>query len=255
MSKINCIIIEDEIPSADELNYILKNYNFINVVGIAQDAIKGLELIRKLNPQAVFLDINMPSKNGMDLAKEIKAFNENIEIIFITAYDEYAVKAFEIQALDYILKPFEEKRINIALNRLLEAVEPKNPDEHIPEILDKLLNKLQLQENSMKKIPCEYCGKIILIPLNQIYFCYTEKDKIYVKTYNKRYITNYTLNKLQKKTKFFRAHRSYLVNLDNIKELFSWFNGTYKFVMKDDKNTEIPISRGNVKNLKNILDI
>ncbi|MDU1441908.1 MAG: response regulator [Clostridium cochlearium] len=142
MSKINCIIIEDEIPSADELNYILKNYNFINVVGIAQDAIKGLELIRKLNPQAVFLDINMPSKNGMDLAKEIKAFNENIEIIFITAYDEYAVKAFEIQALDYILKPFEEK-----------------------------------------------------------------------------------------------------------------FNGTYKLVMKDDKNTEIPISRGNVKNLKNILDI
>lgn len=181
MNKINCIIIEDEIPSADELNYILKNYNFINVIGIAQDAIKGLELIKKLSPQAVFLDINMSSKNGMDLAKEIKAFNENIEIIFITAYDEYAVKAFEIQALDYILKPFEEKRINIAINRLLEVVEQKNPDEHIPEILDKLLNKLQLQENSMKKIPCEYCGKIILIPLIKFIFVIQKKIKYMLK--------------------------------------------------------------------------
>ncbi|BDR87315.1 LytR/AlgR family response regulator transcription factor [Clostridium tetani] len=254
MNKINCVIIEDEIPSADELNYTLKNYNFINIVGIAHDGIKGLELIKNLNPHGVFLDINMPSKNGMELAKEIKTWNENIEIIFITAYDKYALKAFEIHALDYILKPFEEERINIAVNRLLEIVEQKKSDEDIPKILDKLLDKLHSEENLIEKIPCDHFGKIILVPLSQIYFCYTEKDKVYIKTYNKEYISNYTLNKLQKKTKFFRAHRSYLVNLNNIKELFSWFNGTYKLVMKDDKNTEIPISRGNVKHLKDILD-
>lgn len=254
MKKINCIIIEDEIPSADELNYILENYNFINVIGIAHDGIKGMELIKELNPNGVFLDINMPSKNGMELAKEIKAWNENIEIIFITAYDKYAVKAFEVKALDYILKPFEEERISISVNRLLDVIKQKNFDQDIPKILDKLLDKLQTEENSIEKIPCEHCGKIMLVPLSQIYFCYTEKDKVHVKTYNKEYICNYTLNKLQKKTKFFRAHRSYLVNLNNIKELFSWFNGTYKLVMKDDNSTEIPISRGNVKSLKDILD-
>lgn len=254
MNKINCIIIEDEIPSADELNYILKNYNFINIVGIAHDGIKGLEIIKDLHPKGIFLDINIPSKDGINLAKEIKTWNKDIEIIFITAYDKYALKAFEINALDYILKPFEEDRISVAVNRLLEVVEQKKSNEYLPKILDEVLGKLQYEESSIEKIPCEHLGKIILVPISKIYFCYTEKNKVYVKTYNISYASNYTLNKLQKKTKFFRAHRSYLVNLDNIKELFSWFNGTYKFVMDDDKNTEVPISRGNVKHLKDILD-
>lgn len=254
MKKISCIIVEDEIPAAEELKYILSQYDFLDICAIAHDGENGFNIIKGKNPAVVFLDINMPVKNGIDLAVDIKDFNDDIEIVFVTAYEEHALEAFEVAALDYILKPYDEKRIENTINRIYNKV-IKDTNSEITKAMDRIINKLDNDENTIQKIPCEYHGKIILIPLEDVFYCYTENEKVYIKTYNDKYFTNYTMNKLQKKSKFFRAHRSYLVNLDNIKELYSWFNGTYKLVMNDTENSEVPISRNNVKRLKETLGI
>ncbi|WP_010234466.1 LytR/AlgR family response regulator transcription factor [Clostridium arbusti] len=256
MDKINCVIIEDEIPAAEELSYIISKHESINVVGIAYDGKSGIEIIKRKKPNAVFLDINMPVKNGIEVAEVVKEFNDSIDIIFVTAYEKYAVTAYEIYALDYVLKPFVDDRINITINRLINKWhKAKNEVEKIPNMLNKIIDKIDKDKKLLKKIPCEKNGKIVLVNVKDIYYCYIQDDKTYVKTKNDKHIVGYNLCHLEEKTNFFRCHRSYLVNMDNIKEFYSWFNGTYKLVMNDEQKSEIPISRNNVRKLKEYFEI
>nr|WP_329604026.1 response regulator [Clostridium hydrogenum] len=111
MNKIKCILVEDEIPAMDELQFILNEYKDIEIVNKFYDGKTAADFIKKERTDVIFVDINIPVLNGMELAKMIKAFDENIAIIFVTAYDKYAISAFELMALDYILKPFDENRI------------------------------------------------------------------------------------------------------------------------------------------------
>ncbi|AND85885.1 response regulator [Clostridium tyrobutyricum] len=254
--KLTCIIVEDEMPSAEELKYILSQYKNILVQNIAHNGELGLKLVKDNKPDAVFIDINIPLKNGMELAKDIKKFNKEINIIFITAYEEYAIEAFKLYALDYILKPFDEKRIDITINRLLgKCGESFQENQNTYKVLNSLIDKINIQKNLIKKIPCEENGKIVLINIQDVFFCYTKDEKTYIKTKTKRYQVGYTLCQIQSKTNFFRAHRSYIVNMDNVKEMYSWFNGTYKLVMDDVESSEVPISRNNVKSLKEYFKI
>lgn len=256
MNKLRCIIVEDEIPASEELSYIISKYESIKVEGIAHDGESGIKLIKEKKPDAIFMDINMPLQNGIKLAGKVKELDSSIEIIFVTAYEEYAIKAFEVNALDYILKPFDEKRIDITISRLESKWKIKKMDsEELPSIINQIINKIDKKEKLVKKIPCERNGKIILIDTKDIYFCYIEDEKTYIKTKEDSYLVGYTLHEMEGKTNFFRAHRSYLVNMDNIKELYSWFNGTYKLVMDDVQKTEVPISRNNVRKLKELLGI
>ena len=254
MDKLRCVIVEDEIPAAEELSYIISQHEGISVEGIAYDGKTGMELIKSKKPDAVFLDINMPAKNGMEVAKNIKKFDDNIDIIFVTAYEEHAVKAFELNALDYVLKPFDESRIAVTIDRLMQKNNKNVEYEKIPkDILNELIDKMDREKKLVKKIPCERHGKIILVDVNDIYYCYIKDDKTYVKVKDDSYLVEYTLAQIEERTNFFRSHRSFLVNIDNIKELYSWFNGTYKLVMDDEEESEVPISRNNVKKLKKLL--
>lgn len=256
MNKLRCIIVEDEIPASEELSYIISKYDSIKVEGIAHDGESGMELIKHKKPDAVFMDINMPLENGIKLASKVKELDSSIEIIFVTAYEEYAIKAFEVNALDYILKPFDEKRVSITISRLEAKWRSKKMDnKELPNIINEIINKIDKEEKLVKKLPCERNGKIILVDIKDIYFCYIEDEKTYIKTKDDSYLVGYTLHQIEGKTNFFRAHRSYLVNMDNIKELYSWFNGTYKLVMNDLQKTEVPISRNNVRKLKELLGI
>lgn len=256
MNKLRCIIVEDEIPAAKELEYLVSLNKQVMVEAIANDGRQGLKFIKELSPDAVFLDINMPIKDGVALAKEIKSLYNKTDIVFVTAYEQHAVEAFKLEAVDYILKPFDEKRINITVERLIEKwlVRNKKNDE-IPNMISEIINKLGTKDRCCKRIPCEHGGKTILIDVKDIYFVYIEDEKTLVKTKDQCFLTSYTLNQIEKKTQFFRAHRSYLVNMDNTKEFYSWFNGTYKLVMNDNDKSEIPISRGNVKKFKDMLEI
>ncbi len=255
MDKLRCVIVEDEIPAAEELNYIISQHKGISVEGIAYDGKTGMELVKSKKPDAVFLDINMPVENGMEVAKNIKKFDQHVDIIFVTAYEEHAVKAFELNALDYVLKPFDEKRIAITIDRLMQKSDDKNTEDGriSKDILNELIDKMDKEKKLVKKIPCERQGKIILVNVKDIYYCYIKDDKTYVKVKNDSYLVGYTLGQIEERTNFFRSHRSFLVNIDNIRELYSWFNGTYKLVMDDEKKSEIPISRNNVKKLKSLL--
>ena len=121
--------------------------------------------------------------------------------------------------------------------------------------ISEILDKFNYDEKNLKRIPCEENGIIKLVDVSNIYYCYIEDEKTYVKTFEKSYFTNYILCKIEAKTNFLRVHRSYLVNTDKIKELYSWFHGTYKLVIDDFEKTEIPVSRSNVKKLKELLGI
>lgn len=253
MNKINCVIIEDEIPAVDELNYILSKYDTIDVKGMAHDGESGYKLIQDIRPQAVFMDINIPMINGMQLASKIKVLDKDIIIIFVTAYEQHALKAFEVEALDYILKPYDEKRIDTTIKRLMQ----KNKDTKI-EVSEKIvgiINKIYNTENRIKKIPCEDNGKIVLLNTDEISYCFIEGDQVFVKTRDKKYYTSYTLSEIEEKTNYFRSHRSYLVNIDHIKEMYSWFNGSYKIVVNDAEKSEVPVSRNNVKKLKDVVGL
>lgn len=256
MGKIKCVIVEDEIPAAEELKYLVSQNENFTVEGMAQNGEIGLELIAKIKPDVVFLDINMPIQNGIDLAKTINVMDGSILIVFVTAYDEHAVKAFELNAMDYIMKPVDNSRLSITLNRIIRRHRLKNsPKDELPQIISEIISKLDTKETVCKRIPCEFKGKIVLVDLCDICYCYIEGEKTYIKTKKECFLTGYTLNQIEKKSSFFRAHRSFLVNLDNVRELFSWFNGTYKLVMNDIDLSEVPISRNNVKKLKDLLGL
>ena len=254
MSKMSCIIVEDEKPSVEELKYIISQYDLIEIKGTANDGEEGLNLFNKMNPDIVFLDINIPIINGMDLAKKIKSSDEGTSIVFITAYEQHAVEAFEINAADYILKPFDEKRIYKTLKKLTDKKADENKDDLSNE-LKEFMGKIDREEKLLKKIPCEYHGKTILVDLKDIQYCFIEDEATYVKTKDKKYYTSYALHEIETKTDLFRAHRSFLVNMDNVKELYPWFHGTYKLIMNDCEKSEVPVSRNNVRKLKDIIGL
>lgn len=249
LDEIKIIIVEDEKISSDELKYIVSKDSRFKIVGQAYDGINALVLIEDEEPDVVFIDINIPGKDGIQLAKEIKDILPDTILIFLTAYDNYAIKAFELKIYDYILKPYDEKRIVESLNCALSTIIKRNENEII-DILNKLDNK-----QTLKKIPCESNGRIILVDVNKISFCYSEGEKNYVKTDKETYCTTKTLQELAEKTNFFRCHRSYIVNLEKVKEVYSWFNGTYKLIIDDKENNEIPVSRSHVKEIKVILGL
>lgn len=257
MNKIKCILVEDEVPAMDELQFILDKYEDIEVVNKFYDGKTAFSFIKKEIPDVIFLDINIPVLNGMKLAKMIKEFNEDIAIIFVTAYDKYAIAAFELMALDYILKPFDESRIEKTIQRLRKYMRFKeNNISNIEDEIEHIIKKYDKKSvSSINKIPCINNGKIMLIDTNDIFFCYIEDDKTCVKLDNKIYTTTNTLSEIEEETGFFRTHRSYLVNLNKVTEIYSWFNGTYKLIMNDHDKSEVPVSRAHVKEFKREIHI
>lgn len=256
MEKIRCVIIEDEIPAIEELKYLLELHDFIEVIGISQNGLEGLKLVKNLCPDVIFMDINMPGLNGIELAKRVREFNDKIKIIFVTAYEEHALRAFEVAATDYLLKPFDEKRIDKTINRIKSMfIEVEAVDNDLSNRLSEIIRKIDKEDKFLKRIPCEINGKIILVDISSIFYCFIEDEKTYVKTFDKKLMTHHTLGEIEDKTNFFRCHRSYLVNIENITELHPWFHSTYKLIMKDKEKSELPLSRNNVKKLKEILGL
>lgn len=249
IDEIKVVIVEDEVISNDELKYIISKDKNFKVAGQAYDGINGLKLIEEEEPEVVFIDINIPGKSGLELAEEIKVILPDTILIFLTAYDSYAIKAFELKIYDYILKPYDEKRIGESLKCVLSTINSRSEND-IADILCKLD-----RPKDLKKIPCENNGRIILIDISKVFFCYSEGEKNYVKTDKEIYCTTKTLQELAEKTSFFRCHRSYIVNLEKIKEVYSWFNGTYKLIVDNKENDEIPVSRLHVKEIKEILGL
>ncbi|GAA0122752.1 LytTR family DNA-binding domain-containing protein [Clostridium faecium] len=257
MKNIDYIIVEDEAPVRDELSFILKKFDKLNLVGSYSNGTEALNFIKKNNIQLIFLDINIPSINGIALAQKLKELKYNdIKIVFVTSYDDYAIKAFELEAVDYILKPFDEKRITNSINRIYKYFENNTFDsKNIDLKIEEILKHIHQEDNKLKKFPCELHGRTIFLDIDEIYFCFTFNNATYVKTKDKEYPTMFTLWEIEDKTNFFRIHRSYIINLKYVRELFPLFNYNLKVVMDDNEKTEISVSRNKVKELKRLLGL
>lgn len=234
---INYIIIEDEFPAREELKFFIKQNNHFNLLEEFENPIDALKFINTNNHiDVVFLDINMPEINGINLGQIIYNLNSEIKIIFTTAYREYAVEAFEIRAFDYILKPYSEKKI-------IETLEKLEKEEKKPQDITKI-NKITVFQDD----------KIVVISLDEIYYIEVNDKDTHIYTKDNQYISKFKISKWEEilpRKKFYRTHRGYIVNLDIIKEIEPWFNGTYILKLQD-VDFRIPVSRNNTKEFKDL---
>lgn len=258
--KIRCIIVDDEQPARDELRYLLSSYPDIEITGEADSAGKAISLIRQILPDLVFLDIQMPGRNGFDVIAELTTLRSMPLFVFATAYDNYAVKAFEESAVDYIMKPFSQKRLDITLERIRNLLLEKSAERGgLESRLQQLLSQIEMPREAVR-LSVERNGRIQLLPPQEVVYCTYESGSIYAHTREQRF-TIYSITTMDKLaehlqgTSFFRAHRSILINLDYIREFSPWFNGKYNLIMNDMNGTELTISRTRVKEFKQRLGI
>ena len=238
---LKVVIIDDEVLSVEELDYVLSKDVDVEVIGKYIDVMEAIKFIKMANVDAVFLDISMPGMNGFLVADQIREINKNIKIVFVTAYDKFATKAFEINAKDYILKPFSQHRINLTLERLKES-ENKIKSSFVKKI---------------KKIPIEKEGSLKLVNTDDILFCYLKEGVVYIVTEQKTYNSDETLAEISKRVEeynFIRCHRNYIVNLDCVINIVPWVNSTYLLKMKNCKE-DIPVSRNYSKVVKKIFNL
>lgn len=173
---MNCIIVDDELPAIQELNYFITNFSSIKIVKTFDDSIKALEFIQKNFIDVIFLDISMPKLDGLSLSKIINTQNIKPILVFISAYKDYALDAFEVSAFDYILKPYSETRIIHTLNKLEKSLNSK-------------CNKITLWKN----------GKLIVINIKDIYYCKANEHEVLIYTKDNEYKTNSSINEFYKK--------------------------------------------------------
>jgi len=254
--KLKALIIDDEYPARQELRFLLSNFSDVEIVGEATNAQEALALIKALDYQVLFLDVSMPGMTGLELGAAIQELPKQPHVIFVTAYDEYAVQAFEVNAVDYLLKPVEPSRLKKAIDKVVKAYQESQPeygeDVKTPAVKDKA------DQSTIKidRIPAEKQGKTVLVAESDIFFAFTEQDYIYIKTNNDKLLTRFTLKELEARLNpqvFFRTHRCYLVNLHKVREIVPFFNGTYNLVVEDKANSEVPVSRAQAKKLRKIL--
>ena len=237
---MHVVVVDDEAPARDELIYLLKQQPDIEVVGEAEDAASAVQICRRERPDVVFLDIHMPGGDGMGAARQLAALCHPPLLVFATAYDQHALEAFEVNAVDYLLKPFAEERVS-------ETVEK----------LRKLVKKRPAASIIQQKIAVHNEDEIKLLDPQEIVFAARQGREVIVKTIDRQYQVGFTLQQLETKVDnygFFRPHNSFLVNANMIEKIEPWFNG-YQLVMKDKDASKVPVSRSGMKQIRRLLDI
>lgn len=253
--EITALLVDDEPPARDELRYLLEAYPEIKIIDEAFSGQEAIEKVDEKKPDVVFLDIKLWDMDGFEVARNILQKEKSPLIIFATAYDEFAVKAFELNAVDYILKPFFASRIEKTVNKLIEIFRNRKEKDEILKVAEYLRS---LEKPCCKKLSFWKNNRIHLINPEEICYCEAEEKGSKVKTIYGEFYSAYTLTELEEKINspnFFRAHKSYLVNLEKVKEIIPWFGGTYLLSIQGYEKDEVPVSRRQAKELKRIFDI
>lgn len=258
---LTAVIVDDEQLARDELHYLLKSNDDVEVVAQGKNGVEALQLIREHSPDIVFLDVQMPGLDGFGVIKKLLDRKGAMpQVIFATAYDQYAVKAFEVNAVDYILKPFDKKRVAQAVEkvrlRTRSAAQTPNPAAQQLETLVKLL-EAQRPQNS--KVMIRSAGRLMLVDQKEICFASIQDGVISVFTSQMEGQSNCrTLEELLEgldPNQFWRAHRGFVVNINRIKEVVPWFKSSYQLRMDDKKQTEVPVSRAQTKRLRELFGL
>ncbi|WP_405099679.1 LytR/AlgR family response regulator transcription factor [Oceanobacillus sp. FSL H7-0719] len=232
---MRAMIAEDEAMARKELMYLLQEEEDIVLSPYAENGKQLVELYKKHKPDIIFLDVEMPGMSGLEAAKIIaKQADKQPLFVFTTAYDEYALDAIDVEAIDYLLKPYEETHFKRALSRLRKAYsnKEKTNQQNMPLTKEKLL--------------IDDGERMVVLAPEAIYYAVPHKKLLEIHTEDKIITSKMTLQELEGKLAndaFFRTHRSYLVNLNHIFEITPWFNGTSNVTLKDKEKTKIPVSR------------
>lgn len=273
---LSALIIDDEELAREELKYLLDSIGGVEVVAQGANGIDAVQLIEEHRPDLVFLDVQMPGMDGfaalnrlMDRRRRNGADGESDampQIVFATAFDQYAVRAFDVNAVDYLLKPFDRGRVEAAVERVKVRLAGENsgaapvmePIESQLEALLKLLNRPQPGKQPAKLI-VQTQNRLLLIDQAEICFAAIDEGviRIVTRTFEgqSKCRTLEELMDLLDTAHFWRAHRGYVVNIDHIREVVPWFKSSYQLRMNDKQQTEIPVSRAQTKRLKELFKL
>jgi two-component system, LytTR family, response regulator LytT len=255
--SLSAVIVDDEQLARDELAFLLKNVGDVDVVAQGKNGVEAVNLIREHNPDLLFLDVQMPGLDGFGVLKKLLDRKLPMpKIVFATAFDQYAVKAFEVNAVDYLLKPFDKKRVAQSVEKARVKMEAGGATSNKFETLVKMLES---QKHQTSKLLLKAAGRLFLVNQKDVCFASIEDGIITVVTSGMNGMEGQsncrTLEELLDTLEpdlFWRAHRSYLVNINRIKEVVPWFKSSYQLRMDDKKQTEIPVSRAQTKRLREL---
>ncbi|NHQ80638.1 response regulator transcription factor [Chromobacterium vaccinii] len=247
---LKALIVEDEYLAREELAYLIREHSAIEIAASVEDGLEAFKFLQEHNVDVVFLDINIPSIDGLLLAKNLHKTARPPRIVFVTAYKEFAVDAFELEAFDYILKPYNETRI-IGLLRKLEALEQAPPP------ITAVSAPAAEAAPANRTVNLAKGDSIIVTPCDDIYYVEADEKVTLVYTAHDRYVMAMSISEFVSRLpadSFFRCHRSFCVNIHKIREIAPWQNSTYIIKLYDLK-AEIPVSRSNIKAFRQLMHL
>ena len=259
---LRAVLVDDEQLARDELGYLLGQLGGVEVIGQAGNGLEAISTIDRLRPDVVFLDVQMPGLTGFEVARRLLDTRASSQIIFVTAYDQHAIEAFEVNAVDYLLKPVEQGRLEVAVDRARRRIDSDRQAE--PGVknaaeLEKIIQLVAERQSRRERLAIKVGERFLLVQADDIIYASLADEGISVVTSQHAGTSNYrTLDELHERldpTVFWRVHRAHLVNINKIKEIVPWFSRNYILRMKDEKSTEIPVSRMQTRRLREYLKL
>lgn len=249
---IRALIVDDERRARAYLAKLVAAHGDVEVVGEARDGRSAVAEIERLAPDLVFLDVQMPEMNGLEVARALPRESPPL-VVFTTAYDQFALAAFELSATDYLLKPYDGERLARALDRvraiLRGSKESREPD--LAARLTKLLDAIEERAVPLTRLPAQARGRIVLLDLDEIYQIASEDRLVFAHTKDERFMLNFSIKELEQRLpadRFFRNHRSCIVHLGHVREIVPWFHG--KLLLKLDNGAEATVSEDRAAGLR-----
>jgi len=243
---MRALVVDDEKLARERLAGFLRKIDDVDVIGEAENGVDALRLIQEEAPDVVFLDVQMPGLDGFGVVRSLR---EPPHIVFATAFDEYAVSAFDVHAVDYLLKPIRRARLEEAVRQVRLRLEGERP----PAAVGDLLARLDRRPRYLGQVPVQRGRRILLISSADILWFEVEFRLVFAYTDGERYMTNFSLKELEEKLDpdvFFRAHKSRLVNLTHVRAIAPLFGGRFKLAMGDSKGSEVELSRAQARELR-----
>ncbi len=256
-ATLTTIVVDDEQLACDELSFLLRDFPEVEVIATGSNGLQALELIGKMEPEIVFLDVHMPGLDGMGVVRRLRDSGADLPyFIFVTAYDQYAVEAFRLEALDYLLKPLDKARLAETIERARRAIQEKKAPEEAAAPKSAAPPSASAPRSQLL---VRAANRQFIVHASEVIYATIDDGLITLVTANLEGQSNYkTIEELQASLdpeRFWRVHRSYLVNVNHIKEVVPWFKSSYQLRMDDRKHTEIPVSRVQTKRLRELFKL
>jgi len=250
-ATLSTLIVDDEPLACEELAWLLREFPEVEVVATGHNGLEAVELIEKLDPDLVFLDVQMPGLDGMGVVRRLRELETDLpHFIFVTAFDQYAVEAFRLEAMDYLLKPVDKARLAETIERVRRALQSRQKSGEAT---------VQRPSQPRTKLLVRAQNRNLIVDAQDVVFATIDDGLITLVAGNIEGTSNYrTIEDLQANLDpdvFWRVHRSYLVNINKIKEVVPWFKSSYQLRMDDRKHTEIPVSRVQTKRLRELFKL